>query len=102
MRQEPLFAVYGLCVQAIVEGGMKYFSVCRWFGKNIVPMKNYVLLWLPVAVLRVVVERFGWQYSFVALIIGVFLLFIWNFWFAMQDPMIKTAVMERLKSFRSK
>lgn len=102
MHKELLFAVYGLCVQAIVEGGMKYFSVCRWFGKNAVPIKNYILLWLPVAVLRITVEIFAWQYSFVALIVGVLLIFAWNVRFAMQDPMIKTAVMGKLKSFRKK
>lgn len=102
MHKEPLFAVYGLCIQAIVEGGMKYFSVCRWFGKNVVPIKNYILLWLPVAILRIMVERFGWQYSFVALMIGVLLIFTWNMWFAMQDPMIKIAVLGKLKKFRKR
>ena len=102
MRKEPLFAVYGLCVQAVVEGGMKYLSVCRWFGKNVVPVKNYILLWIPVAVLRIVVDRFGWQYSYVALILCVLLVFTWNMLFALRDPMIKNALMGKLKSFRKK
>lgn len=102
MRHESLFAVYGLCVQAIVEGNMKYFSVCQWFGKNVVSIKNYILPWLPVAILRIVVEKFGCQYSFVALIVGVLLIFAWNICFAMQDTMIKTAILDKLKNFRRK
>lgn len=101
-RKEPLFAVYGLCAQAIVEGGLKYLSICRWFGKNIVPIKNYILLWLPVVILRILVEKFAWQYSFVALIIGILFIFVWNVLFAMQDPMIKTAVLKKIKSFSNK
>lgn len=96
-RQEPLFAVYGLCVQALVEGGMKYFSVCKWFGKNIVPMRNYVLLWLPVVIIRVSVELVGWQYSFAALIVSTCTVFVWNVMFAVRDPMIRKAFVEKMK-----
>ena len=94
---EPLFAVYGLCVQIVVEGGLKYYSVCRWFGKNIVPIKNYVLLWLPVIVVRVMADWLGWQYSFWAMILCVIFVLLWNIVFAMQDPMIKEAVWKKLK-----
>lgn len=100
LRKEPLFAFYGLCVQAVAEGGMKYFSLCRWFGKNIVPIKIYILLWLPVALLRITIDRFGWQYSYIAMFICVLIVFAWNLWFAMQDKMIKTAIIGKLRSFR--
>ena len=100
LRKEPLFAVYGLCVQAVFEGGLKYFSICRWFGKNVVPIKNYILLWLPVAVLKLLVEHFDWQYSFVALILCVLAVFAWNMAFALQDPLIKIAIQAKLKKSR--
>lgn len=100
--KETLFAVYGLCVQAVIEGIMKYYSVCKWFGKNIVPAKNYVLLWLPVGVIRVVVDWARWQYSFVALALSICIAFVWNSTFAMCDPMIKNAVVGKIKALRSK
>lgn len=96
-RKESLFAVYGLCIQAIIEGGMKYYSVCKRFKKNIVPVKNYVLLWLPVGVIRIVVDVIGWQYSFVVLILSTCAVLVWNATFAMQDPMIKKAIIEKMK-----
>ena len=97
-RKEPLFAVYGLCVQAVIEGGMKYYSVCKWFGKNIVPVKNYVLLWLPVLVIRIMADFVGLQYSFVALVLSTGVVLVWNSVFAMRDPMIKNAVVGKLKT----
>lgn len=95
LRKEPLFAVYGLCVQALSEGGLKYYSVYRWFGKNVVPIKNYLLLWLPVGVLRLLVDRASLQYSFAALIVSAMFVFAWNLLFALRDPMVKSALLDR-------
>ena len=100
LHKEPLFAVYGLCAQALVEGSMKYYSVCKWFGKNVVPLKNYVLLWLPVALLRVLVDRMGWQYSYLALVSCALLVFIWNLIFALKDPMVKAALTNKIKGWK--
>ena len=98
LRGQVLFAVYGLCVQALTEGLMKYVSICRWFGKNIVPVRNYILLWLPVAFLRLAVDHMQWQYSYSALVIGAALVFSWNISFALRDPMVKAAVTSKIKS----
>lgn len=92
-NKKPLFAVYGLCAQAITEGSMKYYSVCKWFGKNVVPVKNYALLWLPVAILRIAVDHTGYQYSYIVLLISAMLVFLWNTLFALHDPMVKTALL---------
>ena len=100
LRKDPLFAFYGLCVQAVVEGGLKYISLCRWFGKNVVPLKHYIFLWLPVAVLRMVVEKMNWRYSYVALIACAFFVFLWNTQFALRDPMIMDVVQNKLKKFK--
>lgn len=97
LHKEPLFAVYGLCVQAVIEGGMKYYSVCKWFGKNIVPIKNYILLWLPVGIIRVIVDLARWQYSLTAFVLSTVVVLVWNSVFAMRDPMIKNAVIEKLR-----
>ncbi len=96
-RKEPLFAVYGLCVQAVIEGILKYYSVCKGFEKNIVPIRNYVLLWLPIVLVRIIVEWFDWQYSFIAMLFWVIFVFLWNLVFSMQDPMIKETIRNKLK-----
>lgn len=98
--KEPLFAVYGLCVQAVVEGVLKYYSVCKWFGKSVVPIRNYIILWAPVAVERIVVDLLGLNYSFVAFFICVCVIGAWNVIFAMHDPMVKEAILGASKRFR--
>jgi len=95
--KQPLFAVYGLCAQALVEGILKYYSVCKWFGKIVVPIKNYILLWLPVVIERIVVSYFKLDFSFFALFLSVIVVGCWNLFFAMKDPMIKETVMSKLK-----
>lgn len=99
-RKEALFAVYGLCAQAIVEGGLKYCSVCKWFGKNVVPIKNYILLWLPVIAGRMIVELSGYGNSFLMMLLCTGFVFLWNTVFAMHDPMIKETVLKKLKEKR--
>ena len=96
-HKQSLFAVYGLCTQAVVEGIMKYYSVCRWFGKNIIPIKNYLLLWFPVIVLKIFVEFNSLQMSIVALTCCTFAVLLWNTCFAMRDPMVKSAISNLLK-----
>lgn len=102
LRKEPLFAVYGLCVQAVIEGGMKYYAVCQWFGRNIVPIKNYILLWLPVLIIRIMADSARWQDSFIALALSTGIVLVWNVAFAMCDPMIKNAVVGKLKTLHRK
>lgn len=99
-HKEPLIGVYGLCVQNVVEGILKYYSVCRWFGKNAVPMKSYVLLWLPVAGIRVGVEVLGLQYSYLAVVICLIVNLGWNLGYAMKDPLIQKALLDAIKKIR--
>lgn len=98
--KQPLFAIYGLCAQAFVEGVLKYYSVCKWFGKMIVPIKNYVLLWFPVVIEWIIVSHFHLDFSIAALILGVLVEGCWNLFFAMRDPMIREAVLSKLKRRR--
>ena len=86
------FPIYGLCVQAIIEGTFNYYSVCRWFGKNILPVKNYLILWTPVAVLRIVVDEMNWDNSLIVLCIGLLLVLCWNVFFALKDKLVKEAI----------
>lgn len=95
--KQPLFAVYGLCAQALAEGILKYYSVCKWFGKMIVPVKNFIFMWFPILVERIVVSYFKLDLSIAAMFIGVGIIGCWNLCFAMRDPMVKEAVLSKLK-----
>lgn len=97
LRNNVLFAVYGLCIQAVVEGGLKYFSVCKWFGRNVVPVFNYIILWIPVLIVRFFVYKFALQYSYLACFLGIIFVFAWNVVFALSDPMIKETVYKIVK-----
>jgi len=92
LHKLPLFAIYGIWVQAVTEGVMNYFSVCKWFGKLVVPLKDYILLWGPVVGVRIAVDALKLTYSFPALIIGVLAVFMWNLFFAYQDKMVKASI----------
>ena len=94
------FAVYGLCAQAIVECGLKYYYVCKWFGKVVIPLSDYMTMWGPIAVIRVIVEILQLQYSLIALIISIILVSGWNLFFALRDPLVKEAVTEGMRKLR--
>lgn len=45
-RQDQLFVLYGLCVQAAVEAGCKYVCVCRWMKDTPVGIETYLKWWI--------------------------------------------------------
>lgn len=102
LHKFSMFVVYGLCVQAIVEGGLKYYQVCRWFGKSVVPILSYVIMWLPVGVIRAIVEICNLHFSYLAMAAAVLIVFIWNIFFAMRDSMIRDAITNKMRSLRKK
>lgn len=100
MRNNPFFAVYGLCAQSVVEGILKYYSVCKWFGKQVIPVHNYLLMWVPIFLGRVVVDRFQLQSSFAALLICVVAVGLWNLLFVWKDPMVQEAIKDGIKKLK--
>ena len=100
MRNNPLFAVYGLCAQSVVEGILKYCSVCKWFGKQVIPVYNYLLMWMPILLGRAIVDQFRLQSSFAALLICVAAVGLWNFLFVWKDPMVQEAVRNGIKNVK--
>lgn len=94
LRNNLLFAVYGLCIQAVIESGLNYYSVCKWFGRNIIPVFNYIMLWFPVLVERLLVFIFALQNSYLACFFSIAFVFIWNVGFALRDPMIRKTIFE--------
>ncbi len=91
-RNEPLFAIYGLCVQAIIEGLLKYISVCKWFKAQVVPINNYLLLWLPVIIEAPIIVITNMGNSYLELIICALINFIWNYYFVIKDPIVQNTI----------
>ncbi len=52
MRGSRLVMLYALCVQALLEGLVKYWYVCRWMQGSAVKLKTYCIWWsVPAAVI---------------------------------------------------
>lgn len=99
-RKSPMFIIYGLCAQVVVEGILQYNTICKWFHASIVSVENYMCMWLPILLGRLCVEIFELQYSFLALLVFVIVIGLWNFVCALHDPLVKEAVREGLKKLK--
>lgn len=52
MRGSRLVMLYALCVQALLEGVVKYWYVCRWMQGSAIKLKTYCIWWsVPAAVI---------------------------------------------------
>jgi hypothetical protein len=92
LRHNPLFAVVGLAVQALSEGLLQYYAVCKWFKKLVIPVKNFIVMWMPIIIVRFAAEFGGWQESIIAMLISVMIVFACNSLIALRDPMVKETV----------
>ena len=92
MKHNEFFAVYGLCAQAVTEGILKYYSICRWFKCNVVPLKQYLLFLVPIIVGLIIVDIKQLNQSVIAL--GITLMFVscWNLYFIMKDPLVRATI----------
>ena len=89
MRDDSCFAVYGLCAQAISEGLLKYYSICKWFKSNIVSVKQYILFVLPLIIFMTIVQAYKLNDNVFFAIMIVTLTALWNFYFVIQDNLVR-------------
>lgn len=89
MRDDSCFAVYGLCAQAISEGLLKYYSICKWFKSNIVSVKQYILFVLPLIIFMTIVQAYKLNDNVFSAIMIVTLTALWNFYFVIQDNLVR-------------
>lgn len=101
-HKQEMFAVYGLCAQAIIEGGLKYYSACKWFGKNVIPISNYMLLWLPVGILKLIVFYTKMDYSIIGIITSAIIIFLCNSLFALRDPLIREFILGKFNIIKKR
>ena len=77
---------------------LKYYSICRWFGKSIIPIKVFVLLWFPIALIYIVVDMFEWKHSYAVAILCALAVFAWNVGCIIKDPLIRKSLLGKIKS----
>lgn len=93
---KPLFALYGLLVQAVAEGLIKYFLICKWFQRSPISFGRYALLWIPVFVISVGVKSLGLDSSFLALIVCSMLCMVLTGCILLMDPDIRSKIIKIL------
>lgn len=76
MRENRFFAIYGLCAQAILEGFLKYFYVCRWLKKAPISIWRYGLLWFPAIIICVSTHLLNLSENYLALFLSCGLCFV--------------------------
>ncbi|WP_230399491.1 lipopolysaccharide biosynthesis protein [Novisyntrophococcus fermenticellae] len=64
LHKNPLFALYGLCIQTLLESSGKYIFVCRWMEKAPVRLKEYIAWWAVPAIAVALTYLLNWQNSF--------------------------------------
>lgn len=74
-RKDSLFVLYGLCIQAFLEGAGKFYYVCRWMKKAPVKLTTYLSWWIcPVIVIGVTYWR-HWEDSLIWMMISAVIVF---------------------------
>ena len=98
MRENRLFALYGMCAQALSEGILKYIFVCKWFKRSPISLLHYIFLWLPSVMISIIAVQGGFNSSFFAMMICVILTFILTSLFQLCDPKIRNKVFQKSKT----
>ncbi len=101
-KDEFFFAIFGLCVQSLVQGILNYYSMCRWFGHNVIPVTNYILIWMPVVILKVLVSYMNLERSYIALALAIVGVMVWNLYYALKNPMIRNTVSQKFGNKKRK
>lgn len=74
-RKDSLFVLYGLCIQAFLEGVGKYYYVCKWMKKAPVRLTTYLSWWIgPMMVIALAYWR-QWGDSIVKMMLSAIVIF---------------------------
>ena len=75
-REDNLFVLYGLCIQALLEESGKYYYVSKWMGHAPVHVKTYISWWiLPGSVIGISYWKCI-NHSIVAMIVSAGIVFV--------------------------
>ena len=89
LHKNPLFALYGLCIQTLCESSSKYIFVCKWMKQAPVKLIQYVGWWILPAISVGVTYIFQWQNSFLMMILMAGLNFSVRCWMEIKSEVLK-------------
>lgn len=95
------FVVYGLCIQAVIEGILEYVTICIWMKRLVVSPQDFLKLWAPIVVIACVVNLFNLDNSMISLILSVLIVGIINVFIAVRDKMVRDSLQRFLKKVRN-
>ena len=101
-RADPMFTLYGLCVQAVLETLTKYFICARWMGRFPVSIVRYAVMWLPVAVVVGTVQLLPIQRNIGWMIVSTALVFILTVAVELIDRDVRRAMKAQIAKLRSR
>lgn len=96
-HKEPLFVLYGLCVQTIIENTGKFIFVSRWMGKLPVNFWKYLSWWILPAVLITLTYICKVENSFWFMMLAAGLAFCVNMIYEIKDQSLMKAIKNRKK-----
>ena len=92
------FIVYGLCIQAVLEGIFEYVTICRWAQRLIISPLQFIKLWVPATIIIIIVNYFHLNNSLIVLILSVIIVGMASLIQVLRDNLIQ----QSLKRFINK
>lgn len=94
-RRDEYFVLYGLCFQVAAEAVAKYIYICRWMERAPTPLGTYGSWWLlPLAAIGAA-YLFGWNDSFLFMVLLAGLVFAVSGWRELRRP--ENTFLEKLR-----
>lgn len=100
LHNSTYFVVYGLCIQAVVEGILEYITICLWMKRFVVSPQQFLKLWAPIVIISIFVNFVHLNNSFIALAISVLIIGVINVIIAANDKMVRESLQRFLNRER--
>ena len=96
LRENPLFTLYGLCAQLLVEYIPKFILLCVYFRNLPQPIHKYLWMWVPVALVWLVAFLAHIPDTFLWMVVAEMVMLLLTAGTAFLDKDIRAAVLSRL------
>lgn len=100
LHNSTYFVIYGLCIQALIEGFLEYLTICLWMKRFVVSPQQFLKLWMPIVTISILVKMGNFENSFVLLAVSVFTVGIINAVIALNDKMVRDSLQRFLNRER--
>ena len=102
MRNNPMFALYGMCAQGLTEMIAKYIQVCLIFKRTPVSVIRYLVLWTIPALLIAAIKLFNLPNSFIIMLVFAFISFASTALLLLSDSKNRSNIREFISQKRKK